>query len=137
MSFLQPIFQQYTVNVDIFACINFLAFPKTDNFALINMRVFFCFCLPLCGTIKVIFTMYIFSRIFHKREYRENMYSAKNIYIHSRLSRIDMNIFTIQQYPCIVATPFLRTRGNQEAFFNSVRTLGGGGGGGGQASKLI
>ena len=33
--------------------------------------------LPLCGIIHVIFTMYIFLRIFDKREFRENMYSAK------------------------------------------------------------
>ena len=29
------------------------------------------------GTLKVIFTPYIFSRIFKKRELRENMYNAK------------------------------------------------------------
>ena len=30
----------YTVNVDIFACINFRAFPKIGNFARIYFRVF-------------------------------------------------------------------------------------------------
>ena len=29
------------------------------------------------GIIKVIFAVYIFPRIFHRRELRENMYSAK------------------------------------------------------------
>ena len=56
----------YTVNVDIFACINFRAFLKIGNFAQINIRVFFF--LPLCCIIKNIFTMYIFSRRFDKRK---------------------------------------------------------------------
>ena len=32
-----------TVNVDIFACINFCAFPKIGNFGQINIRVVFIF----------------------------------------------------------------------------------------------
>ena len=54
------------MNVDIFTCIHFCAVPKNWQF---RADLF-----SLCGIIKVIFTMYIFSRIFDKRE---NMYSAK------------------------------------------------------------
>ena len=36
-----------TVNVDIFACTHFRAFPKIDNFAQINIRVFDIFAIML------------------------------------------------------------------------------------------
>ena len=60
------------MNVDIFECINFCAFPKIGNFA--QFIFAFLILLPVCDIIKVIFTIYIFSRTFHKRE---NMFSTK------------------------------------------------------------
>ena len=60
--------------VDIFACIHFHRFMKMVNFACIKIRVL-CMIGSL-GYINVIFEVYIFSRIFKKRESRENMYSA-------------------------------------------------------------
>ena len=58
---------QNIVNADIFACINYGEFAKIVNFAWI---FFFAFLisLPLYCIIKVIFTVYIISRIFGKRE---------------------------------------------------------------------
>ena len=43
----------------------------------------FFLALPLHGIINVIFTLYIFSRIFEKCEFRGSMYSPKNLYLHS------------------------------------------------------
>ena len=65
----------YTVNVDIFACIDFRGFMKMGNFVCIKIRVL-CIIGSL-GYIKVIFHVYIISRIFKKRELSRNMYSAK------------------------------------------------------------
>ena len=62
------------MNIDIFACINFRGFMEIGNFACIKIRV-----LCIIGSLdyKVIFEVYIFSRIYKKRELRENMYTAK------------------------------------------------------------
>ena len=63
------------MNVDIFACINFRGFKKMGNIARIKIRV-----LSITGSIdyhNVVFTVLIFSRIFKKRELRENIYSVK------------------------------------------------------------
>ena len=65
----------YTVNVDIFACINFHGFMKMGSFAFIKICV-----LIIIGSLsyyKSIFEAYIFSWIFKKRELSENMYNAK------------------------------------------------------------
>ena len=64
------------MNVDIFAYINFRAFPKIGNFAQIYFRVFFIL-LPLRLYVASYFHYIIFSRTFDKREQRENMLSAK------------------------------------------------------------
>ena len=61
-----------------FRCIHFRGFVKMGNFACIKIRV-------LCK-LKVIFEMYIFSRIFKKRKLLENLYSAK------------ISTFTVYQY---------------------------------------
>ena len=63
------------MNVDIFACINFWGFVKMDN----SLCIKFAFSVhqALKAIINVIFTVYIFSRLFNRRELRENMYSAK------------------------------------------------------------
>ena len=53
--------QLNTVNVDIFADFRILAISRGSNFA-------FLILLLLCSIIKVISTMYIFSRTFDKRE---------------------------------------------------------------------
>ena len=63
------------MNVDIFACINFRGFVKMGNFLCIKFA--FSVHQALKAIINVIFTVYIFSRLFNRRELRENMYSAK------------------------------------------------------------
>ena len=68
-------FCTYTVNVDIFACINIQEFMKVGNFVCIKICV-----LSITVSLwykKVIFNGYIFLRMFKKRELLENMYSAK------------------------------------------------------------
>ena len=55
-----------TVNVDIFACTHFREFAKIYNFS--HGFIFALLTMPLYGIIKVIFTMYIFSQVFEKRE---------------------------------------------------------------------
>ena len=63
------------MNVDIFACIHFRGFMKMGNFACIKIHVL-CITGSL-GKIKVIFEVYIFSRIFKKCKLHENMVCAK------------------------------------------------------------
>ena len=66
-----------TVNVDIFACIQFC--KRVLTLAIWRGFVFaFLMLLPLCGIIIIIFTMFIFLLIFEKHELPENMYSAKS-----------------------------------------------------------
>ena len=63
------------MNVDIFACINFRGFMKMGNFACIKIRV-----LCVIGSLGYYNSnfrgVHIFADI-KKREFRENMYSAK------------------------------------------------------------
>ena len=56
----------HTVNVDIFVSIHFRELTKIGNVAW--TRFTFVMLLPLCGIIQVIFKLYLFSRIFEKRE---------------------------------------------------------------------
>ena len=62
------------LNVDIFACIKYCKFAQI--FAWIYIRVFDIIAPRYC-IIKVIFTVFIFSRIFGKRGKCENIYNAK------------------------------------------------------------
>ena len=68
---------EITVNVDIFACINFRGFEK------IKILVFFIIIYPPNRIVNVIFTLYIFSQTFNKRELHKNMY-----YAHKQFRRI-------------------------------------------------
>ena len=60
------------LNVDIFTCINNREFAQIFIFAWIYIRVFDIIAHRYC-IIKVIFTVYIFSRIFGKRGKCENI----------------------------------------------------------------
>ena len=69
------------MNVVIFACINFHGFMKLGYFACIKIRV-----LCIIGSIriiKVIFEVYIFSRIFKKTRITRKYVHRENIYVHS------------------------------------------------------
>ena len=59
----------YFLHVKIFVNLRKLAISRGLKFA-------YLFLLLVCGIIKVIFNLYIFSRIFDKREKLENMNSA-------------------------------------------------------------
>ena len=65
-----------TVNLYVFACIHFREFAKNGNFAWIYIRIFYII-VSIWPYKSVFFTMYKCSRIFEKRELRENMYDAK------------------------------------------------------------
>ena len=65
----------YTVNVDIFTCINFHVFIKMGNFSCIKIRVLSIF--DSLGCYKSYFRGVHISRIFKIRELCENMYTAK------------------------------------------------------------
>ena len=58
--------KKYTLNVDIFTCINFRAFLKIGD----SMQIYICVyeISALCGIIKVIFMMLIILLIFEKCE---------------------------------------------------------------------
>ena len=56
-----------TVDVDIFTCIDFRDFTEVGNISR-GFKFAFLMLLPLYGMVQVIFKLYIFSRIFGKRE---------------------------------------------------------------------
>ena len=67
---------EYTVNVDIFACINVRRIVYKWAISRV-LKFAFPVHLAVQAIVYVVFTVHIFSRIFKKRELRENMYSAK------------------------------------------------------------
>ena len=63
-----------------------------------GLKFAYFFLLLVCGIIKVIFNLYIFSRIFDEREKHENMYSANNFYIHSSYGYCTLHVFETSIY---------------------------------------